>query len=237
MAFTYFQDLNRRLRQPGGPPYYFRIANIIVAILMIISAIVFFIWANFMRIMLGIFEIIFGLFIIMFELAELAWLTPYVQFMFTWRGRGLFYVFIGCLTLGYKALGWVFGAIITAIGAAYVVLSFTAKKNESYVSNVVSGSNAGSEMYGDQGSYPTLQQQHKDPLDAQHSTQNAYLRSHQQQQQKEQNLNPLSMQYESHNVYSMQGHTDDGQQYHAPLTNPTQAYDPTAAANNVYAPI
>ncbi|KAJ2450056.1 hypothetical protein GGI03_007014 [Coemansia sp. RSA 2337] len=83
--------------------------------------------------MFGIFEIVFAIWIIMFELAEMAWLTPYVQFMFTWRGRGIFYVFIGCLTLGYKALGWILGAIIIGIGIGYIVLSFTTKRHENYM--------------------------------------------------------------------------------------------------------
>ncbi|KAJ2374067.1 hypothetical protein IW150_003308 [Coemansia sp. RSA 2607] len=152
MAFTYFSDLNQRLRAPGGPPYYFRVANLVVSVLMIVSAVIFFVWADFMRIMLGIYEIVFGVWMIMFELAEVAWLTPYVQFMFTWRGRGLFYVFIGCLTLGYKTLGWVFGAVITAIGVGYIVLSFTAKKHESYVNSAISGG-SNTTMYNDSGMY------------------------------------------------------------------------------------
>ncbi|KAJ2366670.1 hypothetical protein H4S02_010429 [Coemansia sp. RSA 2611] len=83
--------------------------------------------------MLGIFEIIFAIWIIMFELAEMAWLAPYVQFMFTWRGRGIFYIFMGCLTLGYKALGWILGSIIIGVGVGYIVLSFTAKRHENYM--------------------------------------------------------------------------------------------------------
>ncbi|KAJ2808596.1 hypothetical protein H4S07_003385 [Coemansia furcata] len=133
MIASYFHNLNERLRRPGGPPLYFRITNIVVAILMIIAGIAFFTWSNFLRIMFGIFEIVFAIWIIMFELAEMTWLAPYVQFMFTWRGRGIFYVFMGCLTLGYKALGWILGAIIIGIGAAYIVLSFTAKRHENYM--------------------------------------------------------------------------------------------------------
>ncbi|KAJ2556905.1 hypothetical protein EV175_001682, partial [Coemansia sp. RSA 1933] len=162
-------DLGQRLRQPGGPPFYFRIANLVVAVLMIVMAIVFFTWGEFGRIMLGIFEIIFAVWMIMFEVAELAWLTPLVQFMFTWRGRGIFYVFIGCLTLGYRTVGWVLGAVIIAVGVVYIVLSFTSKRNESYVdstakhqgiasnttyyTNTVNVQKAGSiaDMYGQSG--------------------------------------------------------------------------------------
>ncbi|KAJ2497260.1 hypothetical protein GGH96_005232 [Coemansia sp. RSA 1972] len=147
MAFTYFSDLKARLQRPGGPPLYFRIANLVVAVLMIISAIVFFTWADFGRIMVGVYEIVFGVWIIMSEVAELAWLTPLVQFMYTWRGRGIFYVFMGCLTMGHKTFGWVVGAVITAIGAVYIVLSFTAKRNESYAADAVGSQGMGDTMY------------------------------------------------------------------------------------------
>ncbi|KAJ1999480.1 hypothetical protein H4R26_005042 [Coemansia thaxteri] len=85
----------------------------------------------------------------MFELAEMAWLAPYVQFMFTWRGRGIFYVFMGCLTLGYRALGWVFGSIIIAVGIVFLVLSFTVKRHESYVSGAGPGHGGSETMYAD----------------------------------------------------------------------------------------
>ncbi|KAJ2157554.1 hypothetical protein GGF46_004416 [Coemansia sp. RSA 552] len=136
---SYLGNLKERLRRPGGPPFYFRIANLVVAVLMIVSAIVFFTWAEFGRIMLGIYEIMFGLWMIMLELAEMKWLVPYVQFMLTWRGRGIFYVFMGCLTLGHNTFGWVVGAVITGIGVAYIVLSFTAKRDESYTGDTAGG--------------------------------------------------------------------------------------------------
>ncbi|KAJ1966108.1 hypothetical protein GGI12_000312 [Dipsacomyces acuminosporus] len=147
MGFTYFNDLKERLSRPGGPPFYFRIANLVVAVLMIIIGIVFFTWSSFTRIMLGIYEILFGIWIIMLEVAEMAWLKKLVEFMFTWRGRGLFYIFIGCLTLGTKAIGWVFGAVITGVGAVYVFLSFTTKKNESYIEDAPQTQAGGSAMY------------------------------------------------------------------------------------------
>ncbi|KAJ2614539.1 hypothetical protein H4S08_001656 [Coemansia sp. RSA 1365] len=136
MKFNYFRNLKERLHRPGGPPFYFRLTNLVVAILMIVSAIVFFTWSNFGRIMVGVFEIIFGIWMIMIELFDMSWFTPYVQFMFTWRGRGFFYVFMGCLTLGNKTYGWVMGAIIIAIGIVYIVLSLTVKRHESYATSV-----------------------------------------------------------------------------------------------------
>ncbi|KAJ1877032.1 hypothetical protein H4R99_003220 [Coemansia sp. RSA 1722] len=201
---SYFHDLQQRLRQPGGPPYYFRIANIVVAVLMIVSAVIFFVWADFMRIMLGVYEIVFGVWMILFELTEMAWLTPYVQFMFTWRGRGLFYVFIGCLTLGYKTLGWVFGSIITAIGVLYIVLSFTSMKDESYVNSTVSGNTT--TMYNSSGMYGSQKatamgghSMYNDTGGAQYGAQTTYS-------------GPVSgMPYGSQNSFS--GHPTSTQQY------------------------
>ncbi|KAJ2725806.1 hypothetical protein GGI07_001013 [Coemansia sp. Benny D115] len=216
------------------------ISNILVSILMIVSAIVFFVWADFMRIMLGIYEIVFGVWMIMFELAELAWLTPYVQFMFTWRGRGFFYIFIGCLTLGHKALGWIFGAIITAIGVLYVVLSFTAKKNESYATDVHSAGNNmyndsgmhGSQkgMYGGQGMYGGDQ-----GMGGQYagggvySGQNTYSSAHPNMQYGGQNTYPSQQgaaPYGTQTTYTDQGNSNGSGYDQSSPTDPTHSYAP-----------
>ncbi|KAJ2804565.1 hypothetical protein H4R21_001592 [Coemansia helicoidea] len=147
MAANFLPRLKERLLRPGGPPLTFRITNIVVAILMIVSGIVFFTWKQFEHIMLGVFELLFGAWIIVFELAESPRLAQYVQFMYTWFGRGLLYVFIGCLTLGYKAFGWVFGAIIAGVGVVYIVLAFTLKRDESYAASIDSGRPAGESIY------------------------------------------------------------------------------------------
>ncbi|KAJ1814586.1 hypothetical protein LPJ75_002708 [Coemansia sp. RSA 2598] len=235
---SYFSDLQQRLRQPGGPPYYFRIANILVAVLMIVSAVIFFVWADFMRIMLGIYEIVFGVWMIMFELAELAWLTPYVQFMFTWRGRGLFYVFIGCLTLGYKTLGWVFGAIITAIGVLYIVLSFTKMKDESYVSSNLGGGTT--DMYSSSGMYGShkaagmgAHSMYNDSGNTQYGAQTTYSGPVSDVHYGSQNTysgNPGMQQYGgTQTTYTTRDSSDQQQQYQSHpgnLTSPSQTYAP-----------
>ncbi|KAJ2770699.1 hypothetical protein IWQ57_002540 [Coemansia nantahalensis] len=147
MAANFLPRLKERFLWPGGPPLTFRITNIVVAILMIVSGIVFFTWKQFEHIMLGVFELLFGAWIIVFELAESPRLAQYVQFMYTWFGRGLLYVFIGCLTLGFKAFGWVFGAIIAGVGVVYIVLAFTLKRDESYAASIDSGRPAGESIY------------------------------------------------------------------------------------------
>ncbi|KAJ1847427.1 hypothetical protein LPJ70_001542 [Coemansia sp. RSA 2708] len=188
MAFTYFSDLKARLQRPGGPPLYFRVANLVVAVLMIISAIVFFTWSDFGRIMVGVFEIIFGLWMIMFELAEMAWLTPLVQFMFTWRGRGAFYVFMGCLTLGHKTFGWVVGAVIIAIGVVYIVLSFTTKRHESYAADTTGGGYPahGDAMYNANPMYMQKDDMYGSVVSVQHGAAQPYYSSQKQPPQQPQ---------------------------------------------------
>ena len=44
--------------------------------------------------------------------------------MFSFIGRGIFYIFSGCLIMGSK-LRWLGGLIVVVIGIGYVVLEFT----------------------------------------------------------------------------------------------------------------
>ncbi|KAJ2688944.1 hypothetical protein H4R19_006532 [Coemansia spiralis] len=143
----FISKIKGRLLRPGGPPLVFRVANIVVAILMIVSGIVFFTWHQFEHIMLGVFELLFGMWIIAIEFAASTQMARYVKFMFTWFGRGLFYVFIGCLTFGYKTFGWVLGAIITGVGAVYIVLAFTMKRGENYATSPDGARLSGEPMY------------------------------------------------------------------------------------------
>ncbi|KAJ2780680.1 hypothetical protein H4R18_003321 [Coemansia javaensis] len=132
MGAGYFRGLAERLRRPGGPPLYFRAANVVVAALMVASGIVFFTWAGFERIMLGVYLVLFGAWIVGSEVSEATRMARYARFMLTWLGRGLFYVFIGCLVLGDRAAGWALGALIIAAGVVYVVLGLTVMRNKQY---------------------------------------------------------------------------------------------------------
>ncbi|KAJ2349204.1 hypothetical protein IWW50_002415 [Coemansia erecta] len=236
MAFTYFSDFKARLQRPGGPPFYFRVTNLIVAVLMIISAIVFFTWSDFGRIMVGVYKIIFGLWMIMSELAELAWLTPYVQFMYTWRGRGIFYVFIGCLTLGHKTFGWVFGAVIAGIGVVYIVLSFTAMRHESYAADAMGGGSypaASDNMYNTNPVYMQKNETYGSVLSVQHGAAQPYYTGQQQPQPQPQFT---TTQYASSNYHPDQ---PDRDQY--PPTqyshNPTEPNTQYSRTDHLHSPI
>lgn len=48
----------------------------------------------------------------------------YASFMFSFIGRGIFYVFVGCVTVGGKWYNIVPGTLIGVVGIAYIVLEF-----------------------------------------------------------------------------------------------------------------
>ncbi|KEF55334.1 uncharacterized protein A1O9_08084 [Exophiala aquamarina CBS 119918] len=48
----------------------------------------------------------------------------YASFLFSFLGRGVFYIFVGCLILEDNALRIVAGSIVGFIGLGYVALEF-----------------------------------------------------------------------------------------------------------------
>ncbi|KAI9492583.1 COPI associated protein-domain-containing protein [Zychaea mexicana] len=102
----------------------FRVINCIVAAFMVVGAVGKIISVGFPNFITGIFCIIFGIVTAVFEFRLPAQVTQYASFMFSFLGRGLFYIFIGCITLNYEALTIASGVIIIVVGVAYVVLHF-----------------------------------------------------------------------------------------------------------------
>ncbi|KXT08027.1 hypothetical protein AC579_2535 [Pseudocercospora musae] len=49
----------------------------------------------------------------------------YASFMFSFIGRGVFYIFVGCIIMGDNWWKYLSGALITFAGIAYVVMEFT----------------------------------------------------------------------------------------------------------------
>ncbi|KAI8378662.1 COPI associated protein-domain-containing protein [Choanephora cucurbitarum] len=102
----------------------FRVANIVVAAFMIIGGVMTCFAGGFPNFIQGIFVILFGIMTALFEFRLPAIVSQYASFMFSFMGRGLFYLFIGCITLNYGALAIASGVIVAASGIAYVVLHF-----------------------------------------------------------------------------------------------------------------
>ncbi|ORY16774.1 Golgi apparatus membrane protein TVP15 [Clohesyomyces aquaticus] len=107
----------------------FRIVNFAVAVFMILGGIAQFFNFHFSDVIKGVYLIIFGL-------GEKFWLTVatevqippqvarYASFMFSFLGRGIFYVFIGSVIVGNGWYRIIPGVIVGAVGLAYVVLEY-----------------------------------------------------------------------------------------------------------------
>ncbi|CAO3688814.1 unnamed protein product [Umbelopsis ramanniana] len=67
---------------------------------------------------------LFGIMVFGFEFRLPAMAAQHVSFMFSFFGRGIFYIFIGCIMLNYYAVAIASGVIVAVVGVAFVVLQF-----------------------------------------------------------------------------------------------------------------
>jgi len=51
-------------------------------------------------------------------------MSRYASFLFSFLGRGIFYVFVGCLILDGHVLRYIAGAIIGVVGVVYIALEY-----------------------------------------------------------------------------------------------------------------
>ncbi|KAM5490407.1 hypothetical protein MaudMau93_002605 [Microsporum audouinii] len=52
------------------------------------------------------------------------YLTRHASFMFSFIGRGIFYVFVGCIILEHSVLRIIAGSLIGVVGLGYCVLEY-----------------------------------------------------------------------------------------------------------------
>ncbi|KAK4041163.1 Golgi apparatus membrane protein TVP15 [Parachaetomium inaequale] len=97
----------------------FRIVNLVVAVLMVLGGISQFFPIGFQSSIIGVYVIIFGL-----EFQIPPQVSRYASFLFSFIGRGIFYIFVGSILLHDHTLRKIDGSIIGLIGVAYVVLEF-----------------------------------------------------------------------------------------------------------------
>ncbi|CAO0795263.1 unnamed protein product [Mucor circinelloides] len=125
----------------------FRVINIVVAAFMIIGGVMTCIAGGFPNFIQGIFVIIFGIMTAIFEFRLPAIITQFASFMFSFMGRGIFYSFLGAITLNYGGLGLASGIIVLAFGVGYIVLHF--------FKNIEAPSNMQKRAYEDAVGYST----------------------------------------------------------------------------------
>ncbi|KAI9679329.1 MAG: Late Golgi vesicles protein [Caeruleum heppii] len=102
----------------------FRLVNLAVGALMILGGISQFFPIAFQSIVIGCYVIIFGLATVLLEFQIPPYVAKYASFLFSFLGRGIFYIFIGSILLHNHVLRIIAGSIIGLIGVAYVALEF-----------------------------------------------------------------------------------------------------------------
>ncbi|KAK3049740.1 hypothetical protein LTR09_008916 [Extremus antarcticus] len=71
------------------------------------------------NVIVGVYVIIFGL-----EFQIPPQVARYASFMFSFVGRGVFYLFVGCIIMGDNWWKYAAGTLIALVGAGYVALEF-----------------------------------------------------------------------------------------------------------------
>ncbi|ODQ65910.1 hypothetical protein NADFUDRAFT_51186 [Nadsonia fulvescens var. elongata DSM 6958] len=110
--------------------YIFKLSNIIVGACTALGGILSFFPISLSSLIISIYTILFAAIILALEIHPAPPITiqTYFSFLYSFLGRGVFYVFIGALLLLQDGPGYVLKAIaswlILAIGGVYAVLEF-----------------------------------------------------------------------------------------------------------------
>ncbi|KAF2149001.1 COPI associated [Myriangium duriaei CBS 260.36] len=102
----------------------FRIVNLAIGVFMVLGGVSQFFPIGIQNVIVGVYVILFGLSTALLEFQIPPQVARYASFMFSFVGRGAFYIFIGCIIIGDKWYKWLPGSLITLIGIGYVVLEF-----------------------------------------------------------------------------------------------------------------
>ncbi|UZP40830.1 hypothetical protein NXS19_008646 [Fusarium pseudograminearum] len=103
------------------PSDIFRIVNLAVGVIVILGGIVSIFSFSLQPIILGAYMIVFGL-VAEFQIPPQV--SRHASFMFSFIGRGVFYIFLGSLMVSDSVLSKIAGSIVGITGIAYVALEF-----------------------------------------------------------------------------------------------------------------
>jgi len=112
------------LRQPS---LIFKIANILTGALLVAGAVGHFIYHSFSSIVIGIYALAFGAVLIGLEVYQpptnyVTLLYQYASFLFSFAGRGVFYILAGVLLLNHYVLLYVSGGFVIVFGIGFIAL-------------------------------------------------------------------------------------------------------------------
>ncbi|KAI1657964.1 COPI associated [Daldinia decipiens] len=102
----------------------FRIVNLAVGVIMVLGGISQFFNLGFQSIIIGAYVLIFGLAVALLEFQIPPQVSRYASFMFSFIGRGIFYVFVGSILLNNGVLRIIAGSIVGLVGLGYIALEF-----------------------------------------------------------------------------------------------------------------
>ncbi|RYO75654.1 hypothetical protein DL766_008615 [Monosporascus sp. MC13-8B] len=102
----------------------FRLVNLAVGVIMVLGGVSQFFNFGFQSLIIGIYVIIFGLCVALLEFQIPSQVSRYASFLFSFAGRGIFYIFIGSILLNNGVLRILAGSLVGLVGVAYVALEF-----------------------------------------------------------------------------------------------------------------
>ncbi|KAF8472570.1 Golgi apparatus membrane protein TVP15 [Kalaharituber pfeilii] len=104
--------------------YIFRIANLAVAGLMLCGGFFQFFPISIQSAIIGSYVCLFGAAVGLLEYQIPPAATRFGSFLFSFIGRGIFYIFIGSIIMHGFMLTYIAGSLIILVGVAYVALEF-----------------------------------------------------------------------------------------------------------------
>ncbi|BDD62736.1 Late Golgi vesicles protein [Monascus purpureus] len=104
----------------------FRLVNIAVGVIMVLGGISQFFPISLSSVIVGVYVILFGLIVGALEFLPTIpdYVYRYASFLFSFLGRGIFYVFVGSILIHDNTLRIIAGSIVGFIGVAYAALEF-----------------------------------------------------------------------------------------------------------------
>ncbi|GFP53291.1 golgi apparatus membrane protein tvp15 [Trichoderma asperellum] len=102
----------------------FRIVNLVVAGVTVLGGVFHIFPIGLQNLIIGIYMIVFGLAIALLEFQVPPQVSRYANFLFSFIGRGVFYILIGGLLLGDKLISNIAGGIVGIAGIGYIGLEF-----------------------------------------------------------------------------------------------------------------
>ncbi|KAI9883513.1 MAG: rRNA-processing protein las1 [Watsoniomyces obsoletus] len=103
----------------------FRLVNLATGAVMVFGGIAQFFPVGFQSVIVGSYVILFGLAIALLEFQIPPVVAKYATFLFSFIGRGIFYIFVGSILLQKDhVLRIIAGSIVGIIGVAYCILEY-----------------------------------------------------------------------------------------------------------------